>query len=55
MLGKILLGTTTAVVGTAILVPPFRRKLDRNIVRPIRDYNMHLNAWNDFKTEVTNK
>jgi hypothetical protein len=48
MLGKILLGTTVV----AFLVPPVRRKLDRNILTPIRDYNMHLNSWNDFRTEV---
>ena len=39
MLGKILLGATSLIVGTAVCVPPFRHKLDRNILRPIRDYN----------------
>ena len=39
MLGKILFGASAAIVGTAVCVPPFRHKLDRNVLRPIRDYN----------------
>lgn len=39
MLGKILMFATLGVTGTAIVVPTFRRKLDRNILRPLRDYN----------------
>lgn len=50
--GKVLLGSFGAVAVTSALVPPFRRKLDRNILRPIRNYNEHLNEWNEFKTEV---
>ena len=52
MLGKILLYATGGVIGTAIVVPTFRRNLDRNILRPLRDYNQHLTSWNDFRTEV---
>lgn len=54
MLGKIFLFATAGIVSTAIVVPSFRRKLDRNILRPIRDYNEHLSHWNDFRTEVLN-
>ena len=49
---KLVFGTTVALGGASIVSPTFRRKLDRNIIRPVRDYNMHLNSWNDFKTEV---
>lgn len=52
MLGKIFLFATLGITGTAIVVPTFRRKLDRNILRPLRDYNQHLSSWNDFRTEV---
>ena len=52
MLGKVLLGTTVGVTAVAVVYPPFGRKLDRNVLRPIRDYNEHLKNWNDFRTEV---
>lgn len=52
MLGKFLFGSFVVIGGTAVLVPPFGKKLDRNVLTPIRDYNEHLKAWNDFKTEV---
>jgi hypothetical protein len=52
MLGKIILGGAASVTVAAVAIPPFRRKLDRNVLRPIRDYNQHLKSWNDFRTEV---
>lgn len=52
MFSKLVFGTTVFFGGITVVSPTFRKKLDRNVIRPVRDYNMHLNSWNDFKTEV---
>lgn len=43
VLGKAIAAGLVSVYGVGLVVPPFGRKLDRNIIRPIRDYNQHLN------------
>lgn len=52
MFGKVIFGTVGTLTVASFAIPPFGRKLDRNILRPIRNYNEHLNDWNEFKTEV---
>lgn len=52
VLGKVLLGTTGVVFSGYVLVPPFRNKLERNILRPIRNYRRELAQPYEFKTEV---
>jgi hypothetical protein len=54
MFGKILFGTLGTLTVASFAIPPFGRKLDRNLIRPLRNYNEHLNDWNEFKTEVNN-
>ncbi|CAD8046770.1 unnamed protein product [Paramecium primaurelia] len=48
---KIALGTAGAVTIGYIFVPPFNRKLERNVLRPIRNYRRHLQQEDSFKTE----
>lgn len=42
VLAKIALGTAGAVTVGYLFVPPFNRKLERNVLRPIRNYRRHL-------------
>lgn len=42
VLAKIAFGTAGAVTIGYIFVPPFNRKLERNVLRPIRNYRRHL-------------
>ena len=43
---------TTATGIAAVLIPPFGRKLDKNVLLPIRRYNELLNQEFTFKTRV---
>ena len=52
MIFKILFGTTSVIAGTwtvlAIANKPFRNKLDRNVLRPIRNYRANLEDMYKF-------
>lgn len=42
VLGKVALGVIGVTAVGYVFVPPFNRKLERNILRPIRNYRRHL-------------
>jgi len=45
-------GGITALLGTpALFSSNYKRKLDRNVVRPFRNYKAHLNEYNKVQTE----
>jgi hypothetical protein len=50
MIFRALLGTSAVVGGLCIISDTFYRKLDRNLLRPVRDYRMFLSDYNRIQT-----
>ena len=46
MIFKVALGTTAGIGTLCLVSSTFRLKLDRNILRPIRDYRSFLSDYN---------
>jgi hypothetical protein len=46
MIFRALVGTGSAIAGLCIISDTFYHRLDRNILRPIRDYRSFLSDYN---------
>ena len=42
MIFRAIAGTSAALVGACMINDTFYRKIDRNLLRPVRDYRMYL-------------